>query len=53
MSRQREWQKRMIAAGRCRICGKATCVKSGKFCEKHRQADVEQKRTARERAKQC
>lgn len=36
ISRQRRYQLRMEAAGRCRICG----AKGAPYCEKHRKAQT-------------
>lgn len=46
MSRQADYQRRMIAQGRCACCGKPRVENDGRFCEVHR----EQRRT---RARAC
>lgn len=36
MTRQREWQLRKIAEGKCQICGRAAVIIG--YCRKHREA---------------
>lgn len=45
VSRQRRWQKKMEAAGRCRVCG-AQGVGQPPYCAKHLNANRERKRRA-------
>jgi hypothetical protein len=41
VSRQRRWQMKQAAAGKCIICGNPICKRSSRLCEKHRlQANV-------------
>ena len=44
-SRQREWQQRMQAEGRCIICGDAAVVSC--YCERHRAQRVQKMQAAR------
>ena len=36
VSRQRRYQLRMVAIGRCMICGRAATRKNHQYCAKHR-----------------
>lgn len=36
MSKQSEWQKKMVEQGRCVICGKPADSSNKRFCEFHR-----------------
>jgi hypothetical protein len=42
-SKQRQWQIRMEAAGKCIKCGKAVSDRNKKYCERHRQMDCQRK----------
>jgi hypothetical protein len=50
-SRQREWQKRQVAAGLCMLCKKKRTPRSSYYCEEH--ADVHRDRERRRRKRKA
>ena len=49
VSRQREWQKKMRATGRCTICGKPQAKDSATLCAVHQEIHRKQARTRKQK----
>lgn len=52
ISKQLNWQNKVLKQGRCRVCAKKRCKRSAYFCEEHRIVHNERNKEYRKIKKQ-